>query len=78
VLFRSSLGNVHLIAEDKAVQVTEAEWQQAVISFIRQVEDFYTSCSPKITIDDEFDRKGWQAFWQEWQERRTEPTKNRL
>jgi hypothetical protein len=75
---RHCSGNVRLTAEDKVAQVTEAEWQQAVISFVRQVEDFYVSCSPKITIDDEYDRKGWHAFWQEWRERRTEPLKNGL
>ncbi len=69
IAVRHVAGKVHLEAEDKVEQVTETEWRQAVLAFVRQVEGLYASCTPKIYIDDEFDRKGWQAFWQEWRER---------
>lgn len=66
---RHIVGKVHLEAENKVEQVTEAEWREAVMAFVRQIENFYASCTPKVAIDDEFDRMGWQAFWQEWRGR---------
>ncbi len=60
ILIRSSTGSE---------RVPKSEWASAVLGFVDSVRDFYRASLPKITIDDEFDRQGWAAFWQEWSER---------
>jgi hypothetical protein len=57
---------VAIEAGDKHVTVTEADWVKAVLSFVSQVEQFYSSSSPKAPIEDDYDRSGWEAFWLEW------------
>ncbi|KRD39809.1 MULTISPECIES: hypothetical protein [unclassified Lysobacter] len=49
-----------------AVTVEVAVWRAAVIQFARQIDAFYASSTPKVEIDDAFDRKGWALFWAEW------------
>jgi hypothetical protein len=49
--------------------VTESEWTHTVLYFVSTVRSFYDMSSPKIKIEDEFDYKGWKAFWEEWEQR---------
>lgn len=51
------------------VETTRAQWRDAVLGFVRQVEAFYESSPIRQTIDDPFERDGWQMFWQEWHRR---------
>lgn len=69
IAVRHSEGRVHLTAGERVEIVTELEWKSAVLTFARQIEEFYTRCSPKAEIDDEYERQGWAAFWREWRER---------
>lgn len=62
-------GNVHLSKGEQKEIVTEDEWRAAVLAFVRQIEDFYKRCTPKVVITDELDGKGWLLFWEEWHER---------
>jgi len=50
-------------------EVSESEWTAAVLGFVNSVQAFYDTSAPKVDIKDEFDRQGWEAFWQEWEKR---------
>lgn len=69
VSVRHAEGNVHLTAGRHDEWVSEAVWRTAVLGFVKQIEDFYSACSPKAPIDDDYDRAGWATFWQEWRDR---------
>jgi hypothetical protein len=45
------------------------DWRTAVVDFVRQVEAFYATSTPKAELADDLDRKGWEMFWSEWQDR---------
>lgn len=49
--------------------VQSSEWTAAVLDFVESVQEFYSASSPKEEIDDEYDRQGWEAFWEEWKVR---------
>jgi hypothetical protein len=49
--------------------VPEQEWRSAVVSFADEVLAFYEREPPRNPIEDREDRKGWQAFWQEYGDR---------
>ena len=49
--------------------VTLREYQYEVLEFAKKVKRFYDSCTPKEIPEDEFDRNGYTAFWNEWQRR---------
>lgn len=57
------------INEKKSI-VDNREWAIAVLGFVEQVESFYGSCSTKVIIEDDLDRKGWDTFWNEWRQRK--------
>lgn len=62
---------VKLITESgKETVVSMKDYEQEVFRFADRVEAFYKSCSPKILPDDDFDRNGYIAFWNEWHQRR--------
>jgi hypothetical protein len=61
---------VHLKLHEKESTIELKEWVLAVLGFIQQVESFYENCTPKAAIQDDLDRQGWNAFWQEWQQRK--------
>ena len=47
--------------------VTLREYQYEVLDFAKKVKRFYDSCTPKEIPENEFDRNGYTAFWNEWQ-----------
>ncbi len=47
------------------------EYQREVLRFADKVEAYYKSCQPKHIPDDEFERNGYLAFWNEWHRRYT-------
>ena len=49
--------------------VTLREYQYEVLDFAKSVKRFYDACTPKEIPEDEFDRNGYIAFWNEWQRR---------
>ena len=64
-----SSAGVTLFLDDTTETVSEEEWTEAVLGFAKPVSDFYRRSSPKCPIKDEEDRRGWAAFWEEWDER---------
>ena len=52
--------------------ISKDEYRKIVIEFVNQVEEFYNKCTPKVIPEDEFDKKGYQAFWNEWRKLKNE------
>ena len=48
------------------------EYQNEVLDFAKSVRQFYDACTPKEIPEDEFERNGYTAFWNEWQRRYNE------
>ena len=49
-------------------------YRQQVLQFAEKVEGYYCSCQPKKIPEDEFERNGYLAFWNEWHRRYHEAT----
>ncbi len=52
--------------------VPYSDYLYKVCRFADKVERYYDQCSPKVIRDDEFDRNGYTAFWNEWYRRYNE------
>jgi len=64
--------SVRLITENgKETIVAMEDYRREVFRFADKIEAYYQSCSPKIVPQDEFDRNGYTAFWNEWHRRRS-------
>lgn len=62
---------VKLITETgKQTNVSIDDYKKEVCLFVDRIEDFYSKCTQKILPNDELDRNGYIAFWNEWQRRR--------
>lgn len=53
-------------------RISIEDYRKAVLTFADKVEAFYKSCTPKRKPEEEFDRNGYIAFWNEWHRRRNE------
>jgi hypothetical protein len=62
---------VTLVREEKRATVSNHEWSAAVLSFVEKVELFYLESKPKNELHDEFSRRGWRLFWEEWNTRKS-------
>ena len=49
--------------------VTFREYLHEVVDFAKSVKLYYDACTPKEIPDDELDRHGYIAFWNEWERR---------
>lgn len=49
-----------------------ADYRREVFNFADKIEAFYKSCIPRKMPDDEFERNGYIAFWNEWHKRRNQ------
>lgn len=66
-------GNIKLVTASGAETVIPLdEYKKEVFAFADQVEAFYDQCTPKILPEEETDRNGYIAFWDEWHRRRNE------
>ena len=54
------------------VPIVVGQIGNVVLGFADTVEACYQSCQPKKLPEDEFSRRGYQAFWNEWHRRRGE------
>ena len=64
-------GNVKIVTENnKETIVNINDYIEEVYKFADKVDSFYKKCTAKILPDDEFDRNGYIAFWNEWNRRR--------
>lgn len=58
--------NITIVTADNTeYQVPFADYKNAIISFVKQVMDFYQS-SPPREFEDDFDKYGYTAFAAEW------------
>jgi len=65
-------GGVKITTESgKETLVPMDAYRAEVFQFADKVESCYASCAPKVPCDD-FSRKGYTAFWNEWHRRRSE------
>ncbi len=65
--------SVRLVLDDGTEEVIPMdEYRKEVFRFADEIEDFYHSCSPKVLPEDDYDRNGYIAFWNEWHRRRGE------
>ena len=65
--------DVILITETgKRTVIPIDEYRKTVFAFADLIESFYNSAEDKIIPEDEFDRKGYVAFWNEWRALRYE------
>jgi hypothetical protein len=58
--------SVEISLADKSVTVSATDWTTAVLGYVDQVQQFYDQSTPKEPPEDEFDRQGWDFFWEEW------------
>ncbi len=59
--------DVILITETgKRTVIPIDEYRETVFAFADLIESFYKSSEDKIISEDEFDRNGYIAFWNEW------------
>ncbi len=61
-----------LLPSGKEQWVSLNEYLAEVIRFANKVESYYKSCQPKNIPEDEFERNGYTAFWNEWHRRYAE------
>ena len=52
------------------ITVPLEEYRREVYKFADKIEGYYKQCSPKNMPDNEFERNGYIAFWNEWHRRR--------
>ena len=65
--------NVILITEiGKRTVIPIDEYRKTVFDFADLIESFYNDAEDKILPEDEFDRNGYVAFWNEWRTLRYE------
>ncbi len=63
--------NVKLITEKgNETVVPFEEYRKTVFAFADKIEGFYKTCTDKILPEDNFERNGYIAFWNEWKRRR--------
>ncbi len=70
-------GGVRLILPNgEGEWVPYGEYKAEVLRFADKVEGYYAACRPKVIPTDEFDRNGYEAFWNEWHRRYDAAAKN--
>lgn len=64
-------GMIQLVLEDGYTETVDPDmYREAVYRFADKIEACYRACMPKILPEDEFERSGYIAFWNEWSRRR--------
>lgn len=64
---------VGLITEQGIKTLIEINtYSKVVLNFADKIQSIYEKCSPKIVPTDDFDKKGYVAFWNEWTRRRND------
>ena len=62
--------SVRLILDDGyEISIPMEQYREEVIRFADLIEGYYRTCPPKVLPEDEFDRNGYLAFWNEWHRR---------
>jgi hypothetical protein len=61
----------HIADTGEQALIDKAKYQRMVLRFADKVQQFYKDSKPKTLPADEFDRRGYEAFWAEWRGRRS-------
>lgn len=56
----------HTTDSGQTATIDEEAYRKIVLDFADQIESFYKTSLPKTIPTDDFDRKGYLAFWKEW------------
>lgn len=65
-------GGVRITTEGGAETfVPMEEYREEVFRFADKVRAYYDQCAPKILPENEYNRNGYIAFWNEWSRRRS-------
>jgi len=56
----------HILDSGYEITIDKETYKRKVFEFADQVEQFYKDSKPKTIPTDDFDRKGYFAFWKEW------------
>jgi hypothetical protein len=56
----------HIAENGEEGIIGKEAYRKLIIEFASQVEKFYKESKPKEIPEDEFDKKGYEAFWKEW------------
>ena len=59
-----------ILEEGEEIMIPFEDYQKEVFQFADKIEAFYQASLPRKLPDEEFERKGYQAFWNEWHRRR--------
>lgn len=62
----------HISDNGQEIIIDKVIYQKIVLDFADQVENFYNKSLPKTVPSDDFDKKGYLAFWKEWRNLRDE------
>jgi hypothetical protein len=62
----------HTADSGQATTIDKDAYKKIVLDFADQVENFYKVSLPKTIPTDDFDKKGYLAFWKEWWKLRDE------
>ncbi len=66
-------GNVKFTSEKGAVgKISFEQYKNMILDFTDEIESFYGDPNEKEVPNDEFDQNGFQQFWAEWTELKTE------
>ncbi|MFT6960807.1 MAG: hypothetical protein ACJAWV_000508 [Flammeovirgaceae bacterium] len=57
----------HIAKSGEEGIIGKEEYRKIITDFASQIETFYNESQPKKLPKDEFDRKGYEAFWKEWE-----------
>jgi len=64
-------GGVELVTEaGNKSYVTIEDYKKIVFDFVDKVQAHYEKCKPKNLPSDDFTKRGYIAFWNEWKRRR--------
>lgn len=63
--------NLYIATENECqIEIEFKEYKTQILNFADEIEQFYKQSKPKILPEDDYDRKGYQMFWQEWNRRK--------
>lgn len=57
---------IHIADTGERGEIGYEEYKKMIFAFAEQVEKFYQESLPKKLPTDDFDLKGYKAFWNEW------------
>lgn len=66
---------VTIRCKEETEEISDTEWKLIVLDFTDRIEEEYSKCA-KDKIEDEYERRGYRLFWEEWNNRKEELRRN--